>query len=289
MISPPAHPPLSFTTNGPIELAYTVEGDPAGHPLLLVNGLGSPLVAFEPGFVAALVERGFQVARMDNRDTGRSSRCEGPGLSRYRLDDLADDVVCVLDALGWRRAILLGQSMGGMVAQQVAITYPMRVIGLVSFMSSTGEPGHGRPAPEAAKALRETAPTERAPWLEHRVRTERIWASPQWWDEEWVRGKGEAMFDYGIDPAGSVRQYRALADAPSRDAALAQLRVPTLAIHGGADRLIGPEAGRHLAEVIPGAAYVEIPELGHDLPPQVWERLADDVAAFVEGRPLPLA
>ena len=274
--------------NGNIELAYTVDGPDEGRPLLLINGLGSPQVAFEDGFVGAFIERGFQVARFDNRDTGRSTRCGAPGLSRYSLDDLVDDALAVLDAIGWPRAVILGQSMGGMVAQQLAIAYPMRVTGLVSLMSTTGEPGFGRAHPEAARALRESPPADRDGWLEHRVRTEQLWASPDWWDETWARAKGEALFDHGVDPAGTARQYRAVAASPSRDQGLAGLRVPALVIHGSADRLIAPDGGRHTAEVIPAAAYVEIEGLGHDLPPQVWARLADEVAAFVAGRPMDL-
>jgi pimeloyl-ACP methyl ester carboxylesterase len=274
--------------NGTVELAYTVDGDPDGRHLLLINGLGSPSVAFETGFVDALVARGCRVARFDNRDTGRSTRCAAPGTTRYTIDDLVDDAVAVLDDLGWSRATVLGQSMGGMVAQQMAVTYPLRVTGLVSLMSTTGEPGYGKANPEATKALLEPAPTERAAWIDHRLRTERIWASTQWWDEGRARAKAEALFDYGVDPAGTVRQYRAITRSPSRDDPLSRLLVPALVIHGSADTLINPDGGRHTAEVIPAAAYVEIDGLGHDLPPAVWERIAEEVAAFVEGRPVHL-
>jgi pimeloyl-ACP methyl ester carboxylesterase len=268
--------------NGSVELEYTAEGPRDGRRLLLVNGLGSPLVAYQPGFVAALTDRGFRTARFDNRDVGRSTRFQGIGLA-YTINDMVSDALAVLDALGWDQAHIFGQSMGGMIVQQLAISAPDRVASMTSLMSGTGERGFGRAGPEAVKALVEPAPADRAGWLEHRVRTERIWASPALWDETWVRAKGEAMFDYGVDPKGAARQYRAVAAAPSRDAELARLQVPALVIHGSADTLVGPDAGRHTAEVIPGARYVEIEGMGHDLPPGWWDRIATELATFTAG------
>ena len=169
--------------NGVVELAWEVEGPADGAPLLLVNGLGSPMVAYEPGFVAALTGRGFRVARFDNRDVGHSSRCPAPAGAPpssppYTIADMAADAVAVLDAVGWSRTHLFGQSMGGMIAQQVAIMAPERLLSLTSLMSGTGERGYGRAGPEVVAALTESAPAEREAWLAHRVRTERIWASP---------------------------------------------------------------------------------------------------------------
>lgn len=276
---------INVARNGAVELAWTVDGPDGGTPLLLVNGLGSPHVAYEPGFVAALTGRGFRVVRFDNRDVGRSSRCPlPPGTPAdavpYTIADLAADALAVLDAVAWARAHVFGQSMGGMIAQQVAITAPERVASLTSLMSSTGERGVSRPTPDVMAALTESAPGDRDGWLAHRVRTERLWASPALWDEAWVRAKGAALYDYGVDPQGTARQYRAVAAAPSRDPELARLTVPTLVIHGSADTLVTPEAGRHTAEVIPGARYVEIEGMGHDLPPGWWDRLATELASF---------
>lgn len=277
---------LNVARNRAVELAWTVDGPADGAPLLLINGLGSPHVAYEPGFVAALTGRGFRVVRFDNRDVGRSSRCPRPpgtpaNAAPYALADMAADALAVLDAVGWAAGVhVFGQSMGGMIAQQVAIMAPGRVASLTSLMSSTGERGVGRPSPEVMAALTESAPADRNGWLANRVRTERLWASPALWDEVWVRAKGAALYDYGVDPDGTARQYRAVAAAPSRDAELARLAVPTLVIHGSADTLVTPEAGRHTAAVIPGARYVEIEGMGHDLPPGWWDRLADEVAAF---------
>lgn len=279
-----------WADNAGVRIHWALDRRPGGgQPLLLINGLGSPLVAFEDGFIEALVARGFAVARFDNRDTGRSDRvvAGGPGASTsssaapYSLSDMAADARAVLDALGWPWAHVLGQSMGGMIAQQLAIDHPARVRSLLPLMTSSGEPGFGRPTDEALEALLQPAPPERAAWLAHRVATERIWASPEQWSEPWVRAKAEAIWDHGIDHRGTFRQFRAVRAGGSRDEALAELSVPTLVLHGSADTLISPDGGQHLADVIPGARYQEIDGLGHDLPPGLWPPLVDAVADFV--------
>lgn len=247
----------------------------AGIPLVLINGLGSPLVSYEEGFLKLLVDAGFTVLRFDNRDVGESSRCESSDASSYNVEDMARDVAAVLDAVGWSHAHVYGQSMGGMIAQQFAISYPERVLSLTSLMSATGEPGLGRPAPQVMDALLKSPPSDRRGWLENRLVTEKLWASAAWWDAEWVQAKGELMFDHGIDPAGAARQFRAIQRSGSRDAALAQLAVATQVIHGTADTLVGIDAGRHTAQVIPGAEFIEIEGMGHDLSPTVWPRLVE--------------
>ena len=254
----------------------------SGEPLLLINGLGSPSVAFELGFVEELVDRGLSVVRFDNRDAGRSSRCDGAtGSDRaYAVTDMAADAVAVLDAAGWDSAHVLGQSMGGMIAQQLAIDHPQRTRSLISFMSTTGNPAFGQPSPEALEALLTVQPADRDGWLAHRVETERIWASPDHWDPAWVRAKGELMFDYGVDPQGTTRQFRAVTGSGNRDEALAGLSAPTLVLHGTADTLITPGGGEHTAEVIPGARYVAVEGLGHDLPPARWAEVAGLIAEF---------
>lgn len=273
--------------NDGVRLHWTLDrpADAEGVPVLLINGLGSPLVAFEPGLVELLVERGLAVARFDNRDVGRSDRVErGPAgqPTPYTIVDMAEDTVAVLDALGWASAHVVGQSMGGMIAQRVAIDHPDRVRSLTPFMTSSGKSGFGRPSDEAMAAMLRPAPTELADWLDFRVETEKVWASPAQWSETWVRAKSGAMWDHGIDPAGAVRQFRAIGAAGSRDAELADLRVPTMVLHGSEDTLIRSDAGRHLADVIPGARYHEIDGLGHDLPPGLWAPIVELVAGFVD-------
>lgn len=277
---------VGWAVNDGVRIHWTIDrpDDGPGRPLLLINGLGSPLVAFEPGFVDRLVARGLAVVRFDNRDVGRSDRVAvGPPGARtpYTVHDMAADAVAVLDAVGWERAHVLGQSMGGMIAQQLAIDHPERVRSLIPLMSSSGEPGYGRPTEEAQDALLQTAPQERQAWLEHRVESERVWASPDLATDEWLLAKGRALWDHGVDSRGSLRQFRAVRAAGSRDEALAGLSVPTLVLHGSADVLIAPDGGRHLAEVIPGARYHEIAGLGHDLPPGLWDAVVDEVVEFV--------
>ena len=248
-----------------------------GQPLLLINGLGSPSVAFELGFVEQLVHRGCSVVRFDNRDAGRSSRCPD---SPYTVTDMAADAIGVLDAVDWDSAHVLGQSMGGMIAQQLVVDHPARARSLISFMSTTGNPAFGRPSPEALEALLTVQPSDRDGWLTHRVATERIWASPEHWDPAWVRAKGELMYDYGVDPEGTTRQFRAVTAGGNRDEALAHLALPTLVLHGTADTLITPGGGEHTAEVVPRATYVAIDGLGHDLPPPRWVEVAGLIAEF---------
>ena len=264
--------------NGNVRLWWRrFEGRPGSVRLLLINGLGSPSVSFEAGFVERLVDAGFEVVCFDNRDVGRSSRTAVP----YAASDMANDAGAVLDAAGWESAAVFGQSMGGMIAQQLTIDHPARVTHLISLMSSTGNRTVGGSRQSVREALMKVAPDDRSGWIDHRVETERYWASPDLWNPQWVRAKGAAMFDHGVDPQGTQRQYQAVLTSPIRDEALRSLSVPCLVMHGSADTLIGPSAGRHTADCIPGARYVEIDGLGHDLPPAMWDRLVAEIADLV--------
>ncbi len=268
--------------NGAIELAWELWND-EGEPLLLVNGLGSPMVAYQAGFMDTIAARGFSVARFDNRDVGKSSRCPGdhPTAANYTVVDQATDAVAVMDAVGWETCHVLGQSMGGMIAQQLAIDVPERLRTMTSLMSSTGKGGVGRSTPEAMKALMTRPPEDRDGWIAHRLETEKIWASTAS-DPEWSLQKAAELYDYGVDADGTARQYKALSGSV-RDEALANVELPVLVMHGAVDTLIGPDAGRHTAAVIPGAKYVEIEGMGHDLHPAHWDRLADEVRSFVDS------
>jgi pimeloyl-ACP methyl ester carboxylesterase len=267
-----------WARNGDVRLWWRrFEGRPGSARLLLINGLGSPSVSFEAGFVDRLVAAGFEVVCFDNRDVGRSSRLAVP----YDASDMANDAGAVLDAAGWESAAVFGQSMGGMIAQQLTIDHPERVTHLISLMSSTGNRTVGGSRGSVRDALMKVAPDDRNGWLDHRVETERHWASPDLWNPEWVRAKGAAMFDHGVDPGGTQRQYQAVVTSPIRDEALRSVRVPCLVMHGSADTLIDPSAGRHTADCVPGARYVEIDGLGHDLPPAMWDRLVAEIADLV--------
>ena len=172
--------------NGDIELPWVRHGVAGGEPLLLVNGLSSPLASYEEGFVAEFNERGFDVVRFDNRDAGRATSTNGG----YLLSDQANDAIAVMDAAGWATAHVFGMSMGGMIVQQLGIDHADRLRSITSLMSSTGNPKFGAATEAAQQALLTPSPTERQAWLDHRVATEQIWASPDHWTEEGSRAKG---------------------------------------------------------------------------------------------------
>lgn len=263
--------------NGEIELPWIKTINDGGAPLLLVNGLSSPLVAYEEGFVVELVNRGFEVVRFDNRDAGRATATEGG----YRLIDMAADAVAVLDSVGWATAHVFGMSMGGMIVQQLGITFADRLESITSLMSTTGNPEYGTASKAAREALMASSPTDREGWLAQRLKTDPIWASPNEWTPEVCRAKGEIMFDYGVQPQSVVHQYTAIVKSPPREDALRDVHVRTLVLHGSEDTLIHPSGGRRTAELMANAHYVELKGMGHDLPAAYWPTIADHVAEHV--------
>lgn len=260
--------------NGDIELPWIRNSIDDGEPLLLVNGLSSPRVAYEEGFVAELNDRGFDVVRFDNRDAGRATSTSGG----YRLVDQAADAVAVMDDVGWDTAHVFGMSMGGMIVQQLGISFAHRLRTITSLMSTTGHPAYGRPTEEAQAALLTPSPTEREAWLDQRVTTEKIWASPAHYSQESSRAKGELLFDYGVQPKNVVHQYTAIVKSGQREDALREVRVPTLVLHGTDDTLITPSGGERTAEVMPNATLILLDGMGHDLPEYYWPIVAGHVA-----------
>lgn len=260
--------------NGEISLPWIRTTGDGDTPLLLVNGLSSPRVAYDDGFVAELIGRGFDVVRFDNRDAGRATATSGG----YVLADMADDAVAVLDDVGWDTAHVFGMSMGGMIVQQLGIDHADRLRSITSVMSSTGNPDYGTSSRAARAALLTPAPIEREAWLEHRVATEHIWASPSEWTPETCRARGERLFDYGVQPAQTAHQYNAIMSSPPREDALRTVQVPTLVLHGSEDTLLHKSGGERTAELMPNSEYVELDGMGHDLPPAYWPRIADLVA-----------
>ena len=265
-------------TNGEIELPWIRNAIDGGEPLLLINGLSSPRVSYEEGFVAALNDRGFDVVRFDNRDAGRATSTQGG----YLLADMAADAVAVLDAVGWPTAHVFGMSMGGMIVQQLGIDHADRLRSITSLMSSTGNPEYGTSSRAARAALTTPSPLEREAWLAHRLETEPIWATPAEWTPESSRAKGELMFDYGVQPQSTVHQYTAIVKSPPREDALGQVQVPTLVLHGTEDTLISPTGGQRTAEIMPNAHYVVLQGMGHDLPASYWPTIADHVRGHVD-------
>ncbi len=269
---------MATARNGEIEIVYETMGSSDDPPLTLVHGLGSSMLVWHDEMCAGFVDRGFFVLRMDHRDSGLSTVL--PDGARYTLDDMAGDAIAVLDAAGCERAVVCGYSLGGMVAQMAAAVFPARVAGLVSIASHTGEPGVGDPTPEARAAL--TAPPAAAvsEQIEADLAGYRIWSSPEWRNEQAEREYLERSYRRAWHPGASQRQYQAAARSGDRSEALRSLDVPTLVIHGSADTLIGPDAGRRTAELVPGAEYLEIEGMGHELPPQVWAPIISTVTAL---------
>ena len=264
--------------NGGVEIVYESfgrDGDPA---LLLLHGLGSSMLVWHEELCGGFADRGFFVLRMDNRDSGLSTVLSDG--ARYTLDDMAADAAAVLADAGCDRAVVCGYSLGGMVAQTMASALPERVAGLVSLASNTGEQGVGDPTPEAYSALiAPPAPTV-AEQIEADLAGHRLWSNPEWLDERAVRAYLERSYRRAWHPGGSQRQFKAAVRSGSRAEFLRRLDVPTLVIHGSIDTLIGPDAGRRTAELVPGADYLEIEGMGHELPPQVWARIISAVTSL---------
>ena len=280
---------------GDIELCFEQFGRREDPALLLVMGLGTQMLAWREDFCEQLAARGLRVIRFDNRDNGRSTilrhippptmrqlvtRDVTPG---YTLEDMAADAVGLLDHLGVEAAHVAGASMGGMIAQTMAVRHPGRVASLTSIMSTTGARGVGQPALGLYPVLLRRAPRERAAYVEFSVRTIAAIGSPGYpRDDEDIRAVAGRAYDRGIHPAGTGRQLAAILAAADRTPALRALDVPALVVHGLADRLVRPSGGRATATAIPGARLEEIRGMGHDLPQGVWPQVVEGIARLAE-------
>ncbi|CAM5509196.1 alpha/beta fold hydrolase [Streptomyces xanthochromogenes] len=284
-----------------LSLAYESFGDPGDPAVLLVMGFGTQMLGWHEDFCRALADRGRYVIRYDNRDCGLSTKFDDHPVDMgefitavssgdistalamvpYRLDDMADDGFGLLTTLGIQRAHLVGASMGGMIAQAMAIRAPDRVLTLTSMMSSTGESEYGRSSPEAQAVLFSPKPTDREGFVTAAER-ELVWASKRYGDAAMLRELAAACYDRAYYPAGIGRQLGAMILSGSRADALRELRVPTLVIHGLDDTLIDPSGGKRTAELVPGASLRLIPDMGHDRPRELWPQLLDLVAAHTD-------
>ena len=263
---------MPTTRNGEVSLHYETFGADDDPVLLLVNGLGSQCITFKEEFVARFVARGFQVVRFDNRDVGLSSHLKGG--PKYTVDDMADDGFAVLDAVGARTAHIAGWSMGGMIVQAMAIRHPERVLSMTSVMSAPG-PILGERDPDVIAAFNAPPATTRDEAAERHLAGLRAWGSPASYDEARITADAHAAFDRCWDPEGRSRQAMAIGASPSRVEALGRLRVPSLVIHGDADRLVPLAAGRATADAIPGARFEVVEGMGHDYPPEHWDRMVE--------------
>jgi pimeloyl-ACP methyl ester carboxylesterase len=282
----------SFCRVGDIEICFETFGDPADPAVLLVMGLGTQMLGWHEDFCKDLAARGFYVIRYDNRDTGRSTKVAGR-VSRtmlirafsgrhvrtpYRLADLAADAFALLDHLGLESAHVAGVSMGGMIAQTMAIEQPRRVRSLTSIMSTTGKRSVGWQHPRLLPVLIARRGRGRTAYAEGSAA---IWAmigSPLYPnDPADVLAKAEATFDRGWSNSGVLRQMLAVTTQDNRTQRLHALRVPALVIHGTADKMVHPSGGRATAAAIPGAELLLVDGMGHDLPPALFESFADGI------------
>ncbi len=280
---------------GEVELVYETIGDPGNPTLLLVMGLGMQLIHWDLELCEGLAERGFQVIRFDNRDAGLSTKIDAPvpnvmramaGLrieAPYLLSDMADDSFGLLDQLGIERAHVAGVSMGGMIAQTMAIRQPERVLSLGSMMSTTGDRRVGTPKLRVWSVMMRRAPEDRDAYIKYFVRVFRMIGSPDYrLDEADMRERAAATYDRCHNPAGTARQLGAILSSGSRTAALQRLDVPTVVIHGKRDPLIPFRAGVATAKAIPGAELLAFPGMGHDLPRELWPRFTDALTKNAE-------
>jgi pimeloyl-ACP methyl ester carboxylesterase len=274
-----------------IEIEYETFGDRGGSPLLLIMGLGAQLLSWDEELCAALAGRGFFVIRYDNRDAGLSTRMEAAGLPdiaaalsgdpkpAYQLDDLADDAVGLLDALDIPAAHIVGASMGGYIAQLVAVNHPEHTLSLTSIMSGPAL-AEGVPAtPEAVAVLLVQPPPTREERIEQSMWIRSVLIGPgDPYDEASERRRAERNIDRAYYPVGTGRQLVSVLAAHHRLDALRELRVPALVVHGVDDILIPVENGRLVAAAVPGARLLEIEGMGHDLPKRAWPVVLDAIA-----------
>jgi pimeloyl-ACP methyl ester carboxylesterase len=282
---------------GDVEICYDLRHDGDQPLILLVSGLSSQLISWDEDLCDMFTEAGFGVLRFDNRDVGLStsfaSKPESgesssgfsfdPSNAAYTLVDMAGDAAGLLEGLGFDRAHIVGVSMGGMIAQALAIAYPERVRTLCSIMSTTGDPEVGTPTPEALQVLLAPSPSDRDGYIERQLAISRVIGSSGFpFDEARVRRRAGRAFDRSFRPDGVVRQVLAIVASPDRTEALGHLEIPTLVIHGEDDPLVALSGGQATAAAVKGSRLMTIPGMGHDLPPEVWPEVVAAIASNAE-------
>ena len=289
-------PRASFTStdNRSIELEYDHFGNPTDPALLLIMGFTAQMVAWDEEFCTQLADRGHFVIRFDNRDCGLSTKLHGvPSNSDavimaammetemppvpYTLSDMAADAMQLLDHLNIERAHIMGASMGGMIAQTVAIEHPHRVKTLISVMSQPGELTVGQPTQEAMELIVTPAPSDRDEYIAFAPKWQ-LWQSKKYRSDEVSRRNAIRDFDRSNYPEGGPRQMAAIYASGSRAEGLQKLQVPTLVIHGTDDQLITPSGGERTAELIPNSTLLMVDDMGHDMPQPLWPFYLDAIS-----------
>ena len=275
---------MASTRANNIQIEYETFGSPSQPALLLIVGLGCQLIHWPEKLCQYLVDRGYYVIRFDNRDSGLSDHFDDMGVPDipntltalltgnevnppYTIEDMAEDAVGLLDALDIQQAHICGMSMGGMIAQSMAINHSSRVLSLISIYSTTGNPSLPPPRQEAIELLTAPLPKERDAYIQKTVNDYRIIAgSGLIFDEDFHKNIVTQATDRSFCPQGIARQIVAILTQTNRKPALASVDRPVLVIHGDEDPLVPIEAGRDTAEAIPGASFVMINKMGHELP-----------------------
>ena len=277
-----------------IKIEYEEIGSPLAPPLLLIHGLGTQMVLWPDEFCGQLAARGFRVIRFDNRDVGLSTKfdeqCPDPVPLQaqvmageavdapYTLNDMAADAVALLGVLGIGSAHIVGASMGGMIAQLVAIDHPQATLSLTSIMS-TPNPRWDEASPEVVEASAQPLPSGRAEAIAQGVEMWRVLNGPGFeFDEELMRKAEARAYDRSVDTAGRARQSIAILTNGDRTRPLGNVKAPTLVIHGDGDPLVPVSGGYATAEAVPGAKMVVIEGMGHELPRGAWAQMIDAIA-----------
>jgi pimeloyl-ACP methyl ester carboxylesterase len=290
-----AHEPPKIARANGIDLCYEIFGDPNAEPMLLIMGLGGQMIHWDDDFCRQLAARGFRVIRFDNRDIGKSTRLTGgkrltpvemlklrflriPVAAPYKLRDMAEDAIGLMDVLGLQSAHLVGMSMGGMIAQEIAISFPQRVRSLTSIMSTTGNPKMPPPTPEAMAIVMAPPTTTKEEYFARHAQTWKVLRAGSFPEDEALdRARAERTFERGLNPAGVGRQLRAVLASGSRKKRLGSVKAPTLVIHGTVDPLVPPANGKDTAASIPGAKLLMIEGMGHALPIPMWPQVIDAI------------
>lgn len=280
-----------------IDICYETFGDPADPAVLLIMGLGGPMGWWPAPFCEQLAERGFYVIRYDNRDTGRSTKLRQHQVTRadivrafagpralgarkapYSLSDMAEDAIGLLDHLDIDAAHLAGVSMGGMIAQTIAIEHPERALSLVSIMSTTGKRTVGFQNPKVIPVLLSRSGRTRDSYAARSLRGSKVIGSPAFpTDDEVARERAYETYDRGWTASGVNRQMLAVLTQPDRTEALGRLDLPVTVIHGLNDPLVHRSGGKATAGAIPGAEHLEIAGMAHDLPAQLYPTYIDAI------------
>ena len=289
----------SYAEVNEITICYRTLGNQDNPPLLLIMGLGAQLISWPQDLLQQFADEDFFVITFDNRDCGLSTHTEGEPensgellvraatgeevTQKYSLSNMALDSVALLNHLGFDAAHIVGASMGGMIAQTIAIEHPASVLSLTSIMSATGNPEEFTPSEEALNALLAAPENDKDQIIEANVAASKVLAGPHW-DEDYARDLAQRNYERSFHPKGIGFQMGAIAMSGDRTEKLATLRVPSLVVHGTADPLLPLHNGISTAEAIPEAELLTLEEMGHDLPEIHWTELIARIKSLSNKR-----